>query len=72
MPKPDEIRRVRLHAHLTQSEAAEILGVTRVAWARYESTAASSARMHKADWEYFKHKAGIERIPFRKRSQNLK
>lgn len=64
MPKPDEIRSARERAGLTQAEAADLLGVTREAWARYEI---GSREMTDSAWLYWKHVAGLERIPFRTR-----
>lgn len=64
MPKSDEIRAAREKAGLTQAAAAELLGVTREAWARYEI---GERTMTESAWAYWKHVAGVERIPFRKR-----
>lgn len=64
MPTPDEIRNAREAAGLTQAEAADLLGVTREAWARYE---VGMREMVESAWRYWKHVAGLERIPFRKR-----
>lgn len=63
MPKPSEIRAAREAARLTQSEAAAVLGVTRVAWNRYE---AGKRALSESEWAYWKHVAGLERLPFRK------
>lgn len=49
---------------MTQTEAAELLGVTRVAWARYEG---GEREMTDAAWLYWRHVAGLERIPFKGR-----
>lgn len=64
MPTADEIRAAREKAGLTQAQAGELLGVTRLSWTRYET---GGRTMTEAAWEYWKHVAGIERIPFRKR-----
>ena len=64
MPKPEEIRKARESAGLTQAQAAELLGLTRLSWARYEGGA---RKMPEYAFELFKHKAGLERIPFRSR-----
>jgi predicted transcriptional regulator len=64
MPTPTEIRAAREQAGLTQSEAAVLIGNTRVAWTRYE---AGTRSLDPFLWRFWKHVAGIERIPFRKR-----
>ena len=64
MPTPEEIRAGRERAGLTQVEAAELLGVTRLSWVRYET---GDREMTDAAWTYWKHVAGIERIPFKGR-----
>jgi len=64
MPSPSEIRKAREDAGLTQAEAALLLGVTRVAWARYEG---NDRALRREEWRYWLHVAGLERIPFRKR-----
>jgi DNA-binding XRE family transcriptional regulator len=61
MPTPDEIRMARLKAELTQSQAAEKIGLQRVAWTRYET---GKATMSEALWELWMHKVGIRRLPF--------
>jgi putative transcriptional regulator len=63
MTKPAEIRSARELAGLTQSQAAEILGVDRVTWARYE---AGTRTLSPEQWEYWLHKAGIARMPFKR------
>jgi DNA-binding XRE family transcriptional regulator len=62
--KPNEIRLAREAARLTQSEAAALLGVTRVAWNRYEAGVRS---LSEPEWAYWLHVTGLVRIPFRKR-----
>lgn len=64
MPSSNEIRAAREAAGLTQTAAGELLGVTRVAWTRYET---GERAMTESAWAYWKHVAGLERIPFRKR-----
>lgn len=64
MPKSEEIRKARETAGLSQGAAAEILGVSRETWTRYEI---GSREMTESAWAYWKHVAGIERLPFRKR-----
>jgi putative transcriptional regulator len=64
MPKPAEIRSARERAGLTQTGAAELLGVHQVTWARYE---AGDRSMQPHEWAYWKHVAGLERIPFKSR-----
>ena len=64
VPSTDEIRRGREQAGLSQAAAAELLGVTRLTWTRYET---GDRAMTEAAWEYWKHVAGIERIPFKQR-----
>lgn len=64
MPTSDEIRAAREAADLTQAKAAELLGVTREAWARYEI---GEREMTEAAWLFWKHVAGLERLPFKKR-----
>lgn len=64
MPTPDQIRAAREKAGLTQREAALLLGVHPITWAKYEG-----GNRHMSDYAfaYFKHVAGLERIPFRSR-----
>lgn len=64
MPTAAQIVYARNQAGLTQEEAAELLGVGRVTWTRYELGTRS---MTEAEWRYWKHVAGLERIPFRAR-----
>jgi transcriptional regulator with XRE-family HTH domain len=68
-PSPNEIRAAREQAGLTQAQAAELIGITRLSWARYETKAANSRKMPDNLWKLFKHLAGIERIPFRSHPQ---
>lgn len=62
VPVPAEVLQARQALGLTQAEAAALLGVDRVTWARYE---AGGRAMSAVEWKYFKHVAGVERIPFR-------
>lgn len=64
MPTAKEIAAAREQLGLTQAEAAALLGVIRVTWARYEG---GTRDMTEAEWRYWKHVAGLERIPFRRR-----
>jgi transcriptional regulator with XRE-family HTH domain len=64
MPTAKEIAAARERLGLTQSEAADLLGVIRVTWARYEG---GTRAMSEAEWRYWKHVAGLERIPFKTR-----
>lgn len=50
MITPEEIKRVRLAAGLTQTQAAELVHVTLRSWQRYE---AGEKRIHPAMWELF-------------------
>lgn len=61
---PSDLRKARISAGLTQTEAAALLGKQRLAWARYE---AGTRSISMAEWRYWLHVAGLERIPFRKR-----
>jgi len=49
-PTPDQIRKARADAGLTQTEAAELIYCTINGWQRWE---AGSRRMHPAFWELF-------------------
>jgi transcriptional regulator with XRE-family HTH domain len=62
---PATIRAERLRLGLTQSQAAALIGVCRVAWARYES---GSRTLPAASWRLWRHVAGVERIPFPRRT----
>jgi len=52
-PTPEEIRAARQSAHLTQTQAAELIYKQRLAWARYES---GDREMDPALWELFQIK----------------
>lgn len=65
MPTAKEISAARELAGLTQAQAAALLGVIRETWARYEG---GTRAMSEAEWRYWKHVAGLERLPFRKRT----
>lgn len=60
---PEDVRKARVSLGLTQTEAAALLGMQRLSWARYE---AGTRSISEIEWRYFLHVAGIERIPFRK------
>lgn len=63
IPTPQDVRKARLYLDISQREAGLLLGVSRVAWARYE---AGDRHLTAAEWEYWLHKAGLQRIPFKK------
>lgn len=63
-PAPQDVRSARLKCGLTQEAAAALIGLQRLAWARYE---AGAREMQPALWVLWRHLAGIERIPFRRR-----
>ena len=52
-PTPEQIRAARQSAHLTQTQAAELIYKQRLAWARYES---GDREMDPALWELFQIK----------------
>jgi transcriptional regulator with XRE-family HTH domain len=60
---PSDIRAARKAAGLTQTEAAALIGVQRVTWTRWEC--GLSPPPSEYVWAYWKHIAGLERIPFR-------
>ncbi len=62
-PTPDQIKAARAKAGLTQTEAAERIGMTRAAWARYE---AGKRPLTPSLWDLFLHRAGLERMPFKR------
>jgi DNA-binding transcriptional regulator YiaG len=55
-PKPEEIKAARVHAGLTQTEAASLVHSTCRVWQQWE---AGDRRMHPAFFELFQIKAGI-------------
>jgi DNA-binding transcriptional regulator YiaG len=57
------IRESRLAAGLTQSAAAALIYATTRTWEDWES---GRRNMHPAMLRYFRHVAGVERIPFRR------
>lgn len=61
---PVDLRAARVRIGLTQSEAAALIGVDRVTWARWEG---GTRQMSEVTWRYWCHVAGLERIPFRAR-----
>lgn len=62
IPTPAEVLQARQARGLTQADAAALLGCDRVTWARYEG---GTRRMSAIEWRYWRHVAGVERIPFR-------
>lgn len=58
---PADIRAARESLALTQTQAAEMIGVTRVTWTRWEL---GTTPMPESQWRMFRHLAGIEQIPF--------
>ena len=63
-PSPADIRAARDRAGLTQQQAAELAGVDRGTWARYEI---GMRPIPLPTWRYWLHIVGLERIPFRAR-----
>jgi DNA-binding XRE family transcriptional regulator len=62
MPTPADIRAARKRLGLTQDGAAALLPVTRLTWLRWET---DKVPMPEYAWAYWRHVAGIERLPFR-------
>jgi len=60
------IRSAREQAGLTQTEAAALIGVTRITWTRWETGTRPPPSEHL--WRYWLHVAGLERLPFRSRA----
>jgi DNA-binding transcriptional regulator YiaG len=56
-PRPDEIRRARERAGLTQTAAAALIYCTLRGWQDWESGA---RRMHPAFWELWRRKVAAE------------
>ncbi|EBQ8762711.1 XRE family transcriptional regulator [Salmonella enterica] len=54
-PTPEEIRRARLSADLTQAIAAKLVYSSLNAWSQWER---GERKMHPAIWELFKIKSG--------------
>lgn len=63
-PTPDEIRAAREAAQITQADAAALIYYSGARWQEWEY---GKHRMHPALWDLFRHRAGIERIPFHPR-----
>jgi len=61
MPNPAQIRSCRKVIGLTQAQAAELISVDRVTWAKWE-TGKRPMPLH--TWRYWLHLAGVERLPF--------
>lgn len=55
-PDPAEIRRMRLSADITQSEAGDSIGVTTTSWSRYET---GTEAMPPAKWRHFTLEVGL-------------
>lgn len=55
-PTPEEIRRVRESADLTQVEAARLIYTSARAWQQWE---AGERRMHPAWWTLFRLRVGV-------------
>jgi hypothetical protein len=55
-PKPEEIRRERESARLTQKEAAELVCATINTWQKWEAPEGTSSyrQMHPGFWKLFK------------------
>ena len=56
-PDPSEIKRARLRAGLTQTQAAEVIYSTKRTWQDWEG---GLHQMHPALWELFKLKVGSD------------
>lgn len=64
MPAPAEIIATRKGAGLTQAEAAAFAGYGQPGrWAEIE---AGTRQIDPVRWEYFLHRAGLRRLPFRR------
>ncbi len=63
-PAPDAIRAARKRAGLTQTGMARLIYSTLRTVQEWE---AGNRSMHPAMWLVFRHLAGLERIPFRRR-----
>lgn len=61
-PSTSDIARAQQQLGWTDAKCAAALDVDRVTWARYKSGARA---MTTAQWRYWLHVSGIERIPFR-------
>ncbi|MGP1677879.1 MAG: helix-turn-helix domain-containing protein [Burkholderiales bacterium] len=59
---PADLKSARLRLGMTQAQVAFLLRVDRVTWTRWESGARPMSPMA---WAYFKHVAGLERLPWR-------
>lgn len=58
---PETIAQTRAATGMTQAEAAALVPVDRVSWARYES---GKRTMPEYLWRYWLHVAGVERLPW--------
>lgn len=61
-PTSDEVRATRKQLGLNQTDAAALIGWSRDGWLKVE---AGKRDMNEHTWRYWKHVAGVERIPFR-------
>ena len=63
-PNPEEIRRVREAARLTQDQAGALVHTGRPTWAKWEAAIGveNSRRMHPATWELFNAKFAINEL----------
>jgi DNA-binding XRE family transcriptional regulator len=62
MPTPILIKKARDQAGLTQTQAANLIGVSRVTWTRWETGITPPPA--EPLWRFWLHVAGLERIPF--------
>jgi len=62
VPSPTDIRSARERTGLTQTEAAALIGVSRVTWTRWETGITPPPA--EPLWRFWLHVAGLERIPF--------
>lgn len=67
-PTPAEIRAARQQAGLTQAQAAELAGYS--AQPRWAELEAGRSTIDSWRWEYFLHRAGLRRMPFRTAADN--
>jgi len=61
IPTPAQIRAARLSVGLSQTAAAHLIGSKLRTWQDWE---AGIAAMHPGLWELFRHRAGLDPIPF--------
>jgi Predicted transcriptional regulator with C-terminal CBS domains len=63
---PRDIKKARHQADLSQTEAAQLMGVSRATWARWESK--SDMAPSPQEWAYWLHVAGIKQLPFERKT----